>query len=111
MICIRVNFTKQYLFRSGVGKLPSTGQIWPTIFFVLLTISEYFLHISDGYQKDKKKNNIFDMHNHVKFKPQQPQRKFYWNTDTFICLFVMDSCLPATTELSGCNRDHMASKA
>lgn len=49
MICIRVNFTKQYLFRSGVGKLPSTGQIWPTIFFVLLTISEYFLHISDGY--------------------------------------------------------------
>lgn len=68
MICIRVNVTKQYLFRSGVGKLPSTGQIWPTIFFCIT----YYLRIFFTHFKwllDKKKI-FFDMHNHVKFKPQ-----------------------------------------
>ena len=46
---------------------------------------------------------------YMKFKFQCPEIKFYWNSATLICIHLVYGCCHAMmTELSSCDRHHMA---
>lgn len=90
-------------YRSGVIKLQSLCQIWSASCFHTACKLRIVFTFLNGW-KNQKMNTFPDMWE------LRMSIKFYWNTDTPICLSIVCACFCMSVVEWRCDRNHMAHK-